>query len=130
MRRSWTLAAICALALGLVGCASLNLRPTDGVGATIAKVGGRALLFVPTLGMSEVALAAKRAEERYQARESELRAGIEQWRRAALEATDDSDRELALRMFDQERTELEQLRGHASSQCRSRVIGSQVVTPC
>ena len=130
MRRS--LIALVASTLCLAGCASLNLRPTDGIGMTVAKVGTRVLLAVPTLGLSELSLAAKRGEEHYRVREAELSASTDRWRKAAIEATNDADRELAIRKFDEDREALERLH-HPSVEpriCHSRVIGSQLVTPC
>jgi hypothetical protein len=126
------LIALIASALFLAGCASLNLRPTDGIGMTVAKVGARVLLVVPTLGVSELSLAMKRGDERYRVRDAELSASTERWRKAALEATSEADRELAIRNFDAERGALERLH-HPSVEprsCHSRVIGSQLVTPC
>jgi hypothetical protein len=116
--------------LALAGCASLNPRPTDGWGTTTVKVASRVLIGIPTVGISELALASKRAEEHYQTEEAELVAQNDRWRRAALEATADDDRAAAFAKFDESREALRALRGEPARDCMSRIIGSEVVTPC
>jgi len=118
MIRSVT-AVLCAASL--CGCASLNLRPTDGTGSVAAKVGARVVVCVFTLCLSELSLAAKRAEERYTLQDQELSAGMERWRMAAWrrrpKPTDSSRSTTSMRP------------GSLSRGCGTRTLNPQSASP-
>ena len=50
-------AIILALIVGITGCASLVLRPTDGAGTRAVKITTRVVLGLSTVGLSEIRVA-------------------------------------------------------------------------
>ena len=46
-------AVLLALAVGLSGCASVIVRPDDGIGTKVVKVSTRVVLGLATIGLSE-----------------------------------------------------------------------------
>ena len=143
-----------ALATCLLCSCALAWQPTDGVGEKAAKLAARIPLGVVTLGISELVIAKESARERQwrveaekQARRDQLTAEVEHWKAAAIAATNDSDRQLALTFYQAAREDLAALdapeptnsgpaprpvviQEQSPKNCNSQVLNGQVFTHC
>ena len=60
-------AVLLALAVGLTGCASVIVRPDDGIGTKVVKVSTRVVLGLATIGVSEIRIDNTKQDEALQA---------------------------------------------------------------
>jgi hypothetical protein len=144
---------VALLACILCGCA-LAWQPTDSGGVKAGKLAARIPLGIASLGLSELIISKETQRERdwqaaaaRRAHREQLTAEVEHWKAAAISASTDADRQLALTLFQAAREDLAAfdqppplapapapaplvIQQPAPRNCNSQVLNGQVFTHC
>lgn len=87
------------LAAQLVGCASWYRQPDDSVGMQALKIGGRIVVGVPTMGLSELAIAQSQKRRNVLAYQRDLEDRLLRARERVEQATDREDLDFAIAKY-------------------------------